>query len=234
MEPQISTSVKRTKWHSKKKLIEPPKSLSVEYTDLSTSSSQNPTTENSYTVDESSVLKTDTLIQPDSLDYKEEAKENAQPLDLTEDLDIYSTENPSTSYYSTEPQIDLNDLSEHSTDTNKIQYKESNKSQGRIPPTKGYTSEQKLNHNIKNTFEEYKLSTPLYAGDENSSKTGKYAPESKVKSKYSMSDLKKDPELFKKAYAEALRLEREQGRDYTYVINFFIQYNTQVTFIIVW
>lgn len=235
MELPASTCDKRNKWHSKKKLIESPREESFESTDVSSGSSQNPAMEYSSSPDEFSVPKTDTLIQEETQDFDETAKELAEDIDIYSNQPInYSTEDPSASYYFTVPVSDLNEPQEYSTDIRKIQFKEPMQAPARVTPSQGYEPQQKLNHNLKNSFEEYKLQGPLYAEDGRSNTTGTYGPKYPIKtpepketSKYSMADLKKNPELFKKAYEEALRLEREQGRDYTYVINFFIQYNTQ-------
>ena len=232
---------KRNKWHSKKRLIEPPSDLSQKSTDISSASSYNPNLEDFKSPENYSVPKIDTLIQEDAQECTEEAKDTSNSLDLAEDLDIYpsaSADYPcgksSTSYFNSQPSEDLQESQEFSTDSHKIQFNDSLKSPARIPTTKGYSTEQKLNRSLKPSSEEYKLSAPLYPG-ENTPASTLYAPkyqnspsDPKEKSKYSMAELKKDPELYKKAYEEALRLEREQGRDYTYVIGFNIQYNTQV------
>lgn len=241
MEPQPITQSKRNKWHSKKRLIESPTDLSQKSTDISSASSYNPNFEDFKSPDDYSVPKIDTLIEEDVQEFAEEAKDTSNSLDIPEYLDIYpsaSADYPSgkssTSYLNSKSIEDLPETQQFSTDIHKIQFNDSLKTPARIPQTKGYSSEQKLNRSLKPSFEEYKLSAPLYPGDNTPTST-LYAPkyqispsDPKEKSKYSMAELKKDPELYKKAYEEALRLEREQGRDYTYVIEFNIQYNTQV------
>jgi hypothetical protein len=241
MEPQPIIHGKRNKWHSKKRLIESPTDLSEKSSDVSSASSYNPNFEDFQSPENYSVPKIDTLIAEEVQESTEEAKDISNSLDLAEDSDIYPSASgdypsgkSSAPYFNSKSIGDLPENQEFSADIHKIQFNDSLKTPARIPPTKGYSTDQKLNLSLKPSFEEYKLSAPLYPG-ENTPAGSPYAPkyqispsDPKEKSKYSMAELKKDPELYKKAYEEALRLERVHGRDYTYVIGFNIQYNTQV------